>query len=73
MCHICKSMHIPWSYYQLLSAYSYMALAIHAGRDAAVLQLTNKHCTARRGASLGSAALGAHPGVCWSQGRLVNA
>eukprot|EP00877_Chromochloris_zofingiensis_P013659 jgi/Chrzof1/8547/Cz03g15070.t1 len=26
---------------------SYMALAIHAGRDDAVLQLTNKHCKER--------------------------
>eukprot|EP00877_Chromochloris_zofingiensis_P011589 jgi/Chrzof1/6684/Cz19g05190.t1 len=30
-----------------------MALALHAGRDVAVLQLTNKqHCTAGRGSSL---------------------
>eukprot|EP00877_Chromochloris_zofingiensis_P012743 jgi/Chrzof1/7722/Cz02g34080.t1 len=26
---------------------SYMALAVHAGRGAAVLQLTNKHCKER--------------------------
>eukprot|EP00877_Chromochloris_zofingiensis_P005559 jgi/Chrzof1/15003/Cz09g23250.t1 len=37
---------------------SYMALAIHAGRGAAVLQLTNKHCKERVVTHLYSVAAG---------------